>query len=116
MTKNINIPENISICDTCGQPYLNFCVTCAKSNREELVEKLMEDYGLTVERVIEELSEHVLTEKNFSALKTAIELLSMKPPTKTDITSGGKPIKADDATKARLLAKISQLTDTGTED
>jgi len=108
-------PENISICETCGQPYLNFCVACAKQNREELVEELMEKYGLDVERLISELSEHVLNDRNFSALKTAIELMSMKPATKADITSGGKPIRVDDATKARLLSKINKFTNAGTE-
>ncbi len=104
-------PENLSICDHCGQPYLNFCVACAKADREELVESLMDQHGLTVDRLITELTEHVLSDRNFSALKTAIELKSMKPATKADITSGGRPIQVDDGTKARLLAKVAKLID-----
>jgi hypothetical protein len=109
-------PENISICENCGQPYLNFCVACAKQNREELVEDLMDQHGLSIERLITELSEHILNDRNFSALRTAIELRSMKPATKADITSGGKPLRIDDDTKARILTKVNQLIKSGTAD
>lgn len=104
-------PENISICENCGQPYLNFCVSCAKQTREELVEDLMDKYGLSIEKLITELSEHILVDRNFSALRTAIELRSMKPATKADITSGGKPLRIDDDIKARIAAKVNQLLD-----
>lgn len=111
-----NISENLFICDACGQPYMNFCVHCAKQKREELVEELMDQYGLTVQKLVSELSEHVLNDRNFSALKTAIELKSMRPATKTDITSGGQPIRVDEALRARLLDKVNKLLEPGTED
>lgn len=108
--------ENVSICDKCGQPYLNFCVACAKVTREELVENLMDQYGMTVDRLVKELCDHVLIDRNFAALKTAIELKSMKPATKTDITSGGKPLEVDANARTRLLAKLAKFSDAGSAD
>ena len=110
-----NRPENISICEACGRPYLNFCVACAKQSREELVEDLMDQHGLSVERLITELSEHILNDRHFPALKTAIELRSMRPAQKTDITSGGKPLRVDDDTKARIAAKVNKLLESDSE-
>lgn len=102
--------ENYSICDRCGKPYLNFCVSCAKVNREEMVEELMDKFGLTVEELIRTLALEVTKEDvNFGALRLAIEMRSMKPATKTDVTSGGQPLAIDQNVKDRLLNKISKV-------
>jgi hypothetical protein len=104
-----------NICERCGRAYINFCVVCAKADREEMVEELMEKYGLTIDRLIHELSGQVLTEKNLAALKLAIELRDMKPATKADITSDRKPLGIDDDVKARILSKINKLAKSGSE-
>jgi hypothetical protein len=112
----MNKSEHVNICDTCGGTFINFCVSCAKAQREEMVEELMDKFGLTVETLISELSIHVLNERNFAALKTALDLKSMKPVIKADITSGGKPLMVDDAVRERLLTRIRKITDTGSAD
>jgi hypothetical protein len=100
------------VCDKCGQPYLNFCVRCAKQFREEAVENLMEQYGMSLEHLIRTLSTFLVNcpEPNLAALKLAVDLRSMKPPVRTDVTSGGQPIVFDDDAKTRLLTKLTQIT------
>jgi len=100
--------EHLSICTRCGKPYLNFCVTCAKALREEQVEELMEKHGLTLESLIVDLSTH-LAQGNFGALRLAIEMRSMKPATKADVTSGGQPLNVDPHAQRRIAAKLSKI-------
>lgn len=114
-SKNMDL-ENLSVCETCGKPYLNFCVPCAKKLREELVEQLMNDHGMTVESLVALLGEEVIAKKNFAALKLAIELKSMKPPVRTDVTSDGKPLFDDlPNVQSRLTDKIARVIKSGSE-
>lgn len=100
--------ELVSICESCGRPFLNFCVQCAKAHREEVVEALMDKYNLGVEELVVALAQEV-TKENFGALRLAIEMRSMKPAAKTDVTSGGQPIFADQNAKNRLVDKIARV-------
>jgi hypothetical protein len=108
--------ENYSLCELCGGTYINFCVRCAKAAREEVVEDLMAQYGMSVTELVAKLSKFVnCPEPNLQAIKIAIELMSMKPPIRTDVTSGGQPIQFDEDARTRLINKISRIVDGRTE-
>jgi len=111
-----NIPvEHLSICERCGKPYINFCVSCAKAQREELVEDLMERHGMTMESLVEELADQVV-KGNFGALRLAIEMRSMKPATKADVTSGGQPLNVDPHAQRRIANKLNKILKSDSED
>jgi hypothetical protein len=101
----VSAVEHLNVCHQCGGTFINFCVSCEKQRREEVVEELMEKYSLTLDNLIADLASQI-KEGNFPALKLAIELRSMKPPQRTDITSGGNPIRMDDETRNRILEKL----------
>lgn len=96
-----------SLCDQCGQPYVNFCVRCAKVAREEAVEKLMETYGLTLDNLVSKLSDQIL-EGNFGALKLAIEMRSMKPAAKSEVIQSQGSI--DQEAKDRISKKLKAVS------
>jgi len=107
--------EHLSICTRCGKPYINFCVTCAKALREEQVEELMEEHGLTLEALIADLTDQVI-KGNFGALRLAIEMRSMKPATKADVTSGGQPLSVDPHAQRRIAAKLNKILNSEPEE
>lgn len=75
----------------------------------------MEQYGLSVDRLIGDLSDEI-SKGNFAALRLAIEMRSMKPATKTDVTSGGQPLAVDKHAQERLASKLAKITQSKPED
>jgi DNA-directed RNA polymerase subunit F len=96
------------ICENCGCVYVNFCVKCAQAHRQELVEELMDKYGLSVEALIVKLAT-LVNEDNFSALNLAISLKNMKPANKTEIIAPLTKELKD--VKDRLSDKVIRLSE-----
>ncbi len=67
----------------------------------------MEENGLTEETIIEFLAKHI-KDGNFPALSKAIDMMDMKPSTKTEVSGPeGEPLI--DAAKERLLSQIASI-------
>ena len=108
--------DALSVCPNCGQAYLNFCVKCARMLRNETVEQLMIEHGLTLSELIARLALNV-HEGSDSALRMALNLVEAFPASRTDVTSGGQPLGKEllDA-KDRLLEKLAGLSAGGAKE
>lgn len=99
--------EKWKTCTECGTKYQYLCVHCRQMIRQEGVEFLMDKYGLTDDRLIEELANHVIGKESGPALFKAINMKGMGSADKVEVggPDGGPIAISDPGRIASILAR-----------